>query len=70
MVLVPRLRREWRGNAAAERRRGWAYAAKKGWATWGVLLVVLSLGLVTTDVALAAAGDITTVAGGGTSGLR
>ena len=36
---------------------------------WGVLLTVLSLGLLTTAVALAAAGDISTVAGTGASGF-
>ena len=36
---------------------------------WGVLLVVLSLGLLTTAVALAAAGDISTVAGTVTQGF-
>ena len=36
---------------------------------WGVLLIVLSLGLLATAVALAAAGDISTVAGTGTTGL-
>ncbi len=36
---------------------------------WGVLLIVLSLGLLTTAVALAAAGDISTVAGTGTGGF-
>ena len=35
----------------------------------GVLLIVLSLGLLTTTVALAAAGDISTVAGTGTGGF-
>ena len=38
-------------------------------AIWGVLLIVLSLGLLTTAVALAAAGDISTVAGTGTAGF-
>ena len=37
---------------------------------WGVLLMVLSLGLLTTAVVLAAAGDISTVAGNGTAGFR
>ena len=35
---------------------------------WGVLLIVLSVGLLTTAVALAAAGDISTVAGTGATG--
>ena len=36
---------------------------------WGVLLIVLALGLLTTAVALAASGDISTVAGTGTKGF-
>ena len=36
---------------------------------WGVLLIALSLGLLTMAVALAAVGDISTVAGTGTAGF-